>query len=332
LQAKPSSWSWVFAHLNTTILDTFYISKRTRKQTQDRLHQCKQCRFQTLNSKRQGTTNIAEHLAKHGIYQTRVVGSNAQPTIVDMFKRPVSTSNAVPLMSLEQAIIEWIINTFQPFVAVEKPSFQRIFECIQHELPLRSGDTVRERIMSQVNDRYLTLKDELELVSSVSLSLDAWTSPNHIPVFAIIGHWISPNFVKKEALFEFYALKGMHSGENMARITFQMLKELGVLHKFLALTADNATNNNTLVEHLHCQLLTLFNDEVDLELGNTRTIMRFRGKEHRIRCIAHVLNLIVRKILDDLKTGTAKEAKDLNENSIGSEPLNGVVKIRMLIL
>jgi hypothetical protein len=38
LQAKPSSWSWVFAHLNTTILDTFYISKRTRKQTQDRLY------------------------------------------------------------------------------------------------------------------------------------------------------------------------------------------------------------------------------------------------------------------------------------------------------
>jgi hypothetical protein len=40
-----------------------------------------------------------------------------------MFKQLASTSNIVLLMSLEQAIIEWIINTFQLFVVVEKPSF-----------------------------------------------------------------------------------------------------------------------------------------------------------------------------------------------------------------
>ena len=57
--------------------------------------------------------------------------------------------------------------------------------------------------MGQLNDCFLSLKEELELTSSVSLSLDAWTSPNYIPVFAIIGHWITLNYVKKEALFEF---------------------------------------------------------------------------------------------------------------------------------
>jgi hypothetical protein len=36
------------------------------------------------------------------------------------------------MVSLEQAILEWIVNTLQPFVVVERPSFQRIFECIQH--------------------------------------------------------------------------------------------------------------------------------------------------------------------------------------------------------
>jgi hypothetical protein len=99
-------------------------------------------------------------------------------------------------MSLEQAILEWIVDTLQPFVVVEKHSFQRIFECIQHELPLRSGDTVRNRIMGQLNSRYSRLKEELELASSISLSLDAWTSPNYIPVF-------TPNYVKCKALFEF---------------------------------------------------------------------------------------------------------------------------------
>ena len=85
----------------------------------------------------------------------------------------------------------------------------------------------------------------------------------------------------------------MHSGENMAGITFGSLDQLGVLQKLLAITADNASNNDTLVEHLHRRLLTLFDDEVDLDIGNVQPIMRFRGKQHRIRCIAHVLNLIV---------------------------------------
>lgn len=88
-------------------------------------------------------------------------------------------------------------------MVVEKPSFQRIFECIQHQLPLQTGDVVRTRIMGQLDDRILSLKDELELASSISLSLDAWTSPNHIPVFAVIEHWITLNYIKREALFKF---------------------------------------------------------------------------------------------------------------------------------
>jgi hypothetical protein len=40
-----------------------------------------------------------------------------------MFRQPISTQIPVVMMSLEQAILEWIINTLQPFVAVEHLSF-----------------------------------------------------------------------------------------------------------------------------------------------------------------------------------------------------------------
>lgn len=75
-------------------------------------------------------------------------------------------------MSLELALIEWIINTLQPFVVVEKPSFQRIFKCIQHQLPLPTRDTIRNRITGRLSNRYLSLKEEFELASFVSLFLD----------------------------------------------------------------------------------------------------------------------------------------------------------------
>ena len=120
-------------------------------------------------------------------------------------------------------------------------------------------------------------------------------------------HQITPNFIKQEALFEFCALHGVHSGENMAAVTFSLLEDLVIELKLLAITSDNAPNNDTLVEHLHQKLLKQFDNKVDPNFGNTRPIMRFCGKQSCIRCIVHVLNRIVQKILAELKTGTARE-------------------------
>jgi hypothetical protein len=196
--------------------------------------------------------------------------------------------------------------------------------------------------MKQYNECLSSLYTELELCLSVLLLLDRWKSPNHIPIFRVIGHWISPNWVKRETLFEFCRLKGIHSGENIAAVTWEMLRDLTIKHKLLAITGDNASNNDTLVEHLHRMLLEEFDDTIDQDLGNLKPIMRFRSKQSHIRCLAHVINQIVHKILDDLKTGTAKEAQDrvelatmnpeheLDDNEISAA--NAVVKIRLLVL
>jgi hypothetical protein len=51
-------------------------------------------------------------------------------------------------------------------------------------------------------------------------------------------------------------------------------------HKILAFTADNASNNDTLVEELSVLL------------------PKFKGAQARVRCFAHILNLIVKVSLD----------------------------------
>jgi hypothetical protein len=90
---------------------------------------------------------------------------------------------------------------------------------------------------------------------------------------------------------------------------------------------------------LHQTLREEFDDEVDLDFGNLKPIMQFRGKQGRL---AHVLNRIVKKILSDLNTGTAKEARERVEaaardpqmkiQDIEIRSANSVVKIRLLIL
>ena len=98
---------------------------------------------------------------------------------------------------------------------------------------------------------------------------------------------------------------GIHSGENLASIVSELLRELGLRQKLLAITADNASNNGTLVDHLHKELLCEFDDYLDPDLeisgGSPKPLMRFRGQKHYIRCSAHTLNLIVKDLLNYLK-------------------------------
>ena len=105
----------------------------------------------------------------------------------------------------------------------------------------------------------------------------------------------------KEAVLEFKEIEGAKSGENMAQIVFELLHELDIESKVLSITSDNASNNETLVEEFNSSLCEHF-------VGSPNPL-RFKGQESYIRCLAHVLNLIVKKILTTLKSRDCKLAK-----------------------
>lgn len=81
----------------------------------------------------------------------------------------------------------------------------------------------------------------------ISLSLDVWTSKNAKAMLGVIGHWITPDFVYRERVLEFIEIEGPHTGENMADTVYPTLMELSLETKLFAVTADNAANNDTLV-------------------------------------------------------------------------------------
>ncbi|KAM4060894.1 hypothetical protein HRG_014366 [Hirsutella rhossiliensis] len=76
-------------------------------------------------------------------------------------------------------------------------------------------------------ERREKLKIELQYnCATISLTLDIWTAPNRVPIFAIITHWITPEFEER----------GVE----------KTLEELRLKPKLLAITGDNAANNGTL--------------------------------------------------------------------------------------
>jgi hypothetical protein len=305
-------------------------------------------RFQVLESNRRGvTTGMGDHLKTHSItkesHHARINGygraiSGGDYTEADAWSgRPRQRAR----LTAKESIRRWFVKHRQPFSVVETPAFQEMFLAHNTTCAYRSRITLRNHIYTDFVERREKLKIELEYnCITISFTLDIWTAPNRVPIFAIIAHWITLEFDEREEVIEFIELKGSHTGEQLAEIVEKTLEELKLKPKLLAITGDNAGNNGTLCQSLYDSLKTKFDDKVS-PIGRPR--MRFHGRKSWIRCLAHVTSLICEDVLQDLKAGTAKEAKKMldkwDEENIsnnytipGDSSRSAIAKIRLLNL
>jgi hypothetical protein len=224
----------------------------------------------------------------------------------------------------------------QPFIAVETTSFQKIFEDIPGiDPPFQSATTYKRYIENEFVKYRSIVKQELaETCQSIALSLDAWTSKNQLSIIAVIGHWLTSKFEYKERVLEFSEIQGDHTGENLAESVENMLIELSLEFKLLTITADNASNNETLCYSLYKNLSKRFDLEFN-NIENQHLTLRFQGLNSFVRCLAHILNLVVKQFLSALKTGdieSAGEACEKIKNGKDIPELSALARLRVLIL
>jgi hypothetical protein len=106
-------------------------------------------------------------------------------------------------------------------------------------------------------------------------------------------------------MLEFKGLHSKYTSENLSRVVFSALQDLNIKHKLFAIVSDSASNNSTLVDHLHKQLLNEFNNKLS-DVFNSKLVIRFQGQKGYIHCIAYALNRICKDILAKLKSSTVE--------------------------
>ncbi|KAJ6038636.1 hypothetical protein N7460_007353 [Penicillium canescens] len=305
---------WIWGYFETTAIDCPWVIKRTNKRRLvDREIRCMhvdektgtRCDWHTSDSQRQNTTsNMKTHLAKHGIYcpTSSIQPAKKGPDIRSFMGGKQSLTHQEVL---ERNAIRWIVTDMKAFTTVESPEFQQMFRDIPGiEPPFTSRHTLRDRIMQEFAIQRTNLKNELTLTcKTIALSLDIWTSQNHLPILGIIGHWLTDEFEYRERLLEFTELQGVHSGENLAIAVENMLTELSLEDKLISITGDNASNNEAMASELYFSLS-------DRPRGaDAMPAPLYRGLDSYIRCLAHVLNLIVKDILRNVGSGTMEQAQ-----------------------
>jgi hypothetical protein len=135
------------------------------------------------------------------------------------------------------------------------------------------------------------LKERLHLAKSkIHISIDAWTSEEGTNYVAVVAHFLDEKHKLQTALLDLPPLKGPHSGENIAKLLSTVIDLYDISAVIGFFMMDNAGNNDTCIGELAKQYPTI-------------------TQQSRLRCVGHILNLIVKALL--FGTGVSKLEKEL---------------------
>ncbi|KAF5310636.1 hypothetical protein D9619_008095 [Psilocybe cf. subviscida] len=149
-------------------------------------------------------------------------------------------------------LASWIVACDQPFEEVDRPEFQDLLKYVHHSrasFTIPGRNAIRRRIMKLGEVELAATKEMFStLKGRISISLDAWTSPNNIVFLGIVAHYTTNDGKLEELLIDFQELVGEHSGENIAEAVWETLTYYQIEDQIMAFMLDNATNNDTFVD------------------------------------------------------------------------------------
>ncbi|CDO77912.1 hypothetical protein BN946_scf184727.g1, partial [Trametes cinnabarina] len=204
----------------------------------------------------------------------------------------------------------WILDDNLPFTMGESPSLARLFQYLKVKFVLPSDTTVRNILAQIFAELHSKVVRELANVKSkIAYSTDTWSTRQMVFTFAgTLAHFIDDDWKLVERLVDFYHVQDdEHKGQEGAKAFVASASKRGGLDKmspaperpslwhhwltcvpyFVSLTMDNASANDVLARTVGLLLLKRYG-------------IHFTPENGRIRCIAHVVNLVVQKILSKL--------------------------------
>ncbi|KAG6721372.1 hypothetical protein I3842_03G109000 [Carya illinoinensis] len=102
----------------------------------------------------------------------------------------------------------------------------------------------KERIKCFLNDS----------LDRISLTSDLWTSITTNGYICFTTHFLNKKWVLEKMVLNFSFMPPPHNNISLSEKIYNLLCEWGIQHKIFALTFDNASSNDVLVELLRTQL------------------------------------------------------------------------------
>jgi hypothetical protein len=249
------------------------------------------------NEKLLGTSNLWKHIQTH---------SECTSDIKKNFRARNKTSD-IPLptkKNIEKSLINYIISTNQPFNCVEQKSFQQFVSILaqRNDIVPSSSSSIRTLINSEFETyKELQRNEFMRLDSKISFTMDGWTSPNNLSIEAITAHYIDENWNRKSVILAIREMKSS-TGVELANLFKKVMKEYNIdQSKILAITMDNASANNSMIEEVNLSQQDSFQSINNNNFDNNENISQLYESSNfnatRVRCFAHIINLVCKEAL-----------------------------------
>ncbi|WOL13416.1 zinc finger BED domain-containing protein RICESLEEPER 2-like [Canna indica] len=251
---------------------------------------CKYCQKEyAVDTKKNGTSALNYHAKT-----CKKISGNEDKTQSQLSLQPSGDDESTGMLStwkFDQAAIRKSLARMKivdelPFKFVECEGFKEFMHnaCPRFKFPSRW--TVSRDCFQLYMDERLKLKHYLKNNDQrISITTDTWTSIQQINYICITAHFIDRDWKLHKKILNFCPISS-HKGESIGRAIETCLLEWGI-DKVFTITVDNASSNDVAVEHLKRKFINW---------GTTIA----NGKYLHMRCIAHIINLIVQDGLKDL--------------------------------
>ena len=181
---------------------------------------------------------------------------------------------------VDRALLILIIACCLPFVIVESKAFVSFVASLNPDYKL----PCRKKLRSLLSDLYLEkveiLKSKLPLVKSLSITTDGYTSCQNYSYISATAHFISEktNFIS--FCLGFAYVNGRHQAEDLKDALQKIFDNYKMEGKIMGIVSDNAPN-----------------------IRNALTALKVSMGIEPIRCMAHVLQLVVKNVIELIDNG-----------------------------
>ena len=177
-----------------------------------------------------------------------------------------------------------------PFQFVEYDGIKKCFGYLHPDFKAVTRNTIKADVLKMYKKEKEKLRSELGEVSGrISLTSDCWTSITTDGYISLTAHFVDKFWCVQKRILNFCFMAPPHTGIHFSSHVFNLLKEWGIQKKIFSLTLDNASNNDVFAENLKWELELLS-----------------EGDFFRVRCCAHILNLIVQDGLKEIDDAVIK--------------------------
>jgi hypothetical protein len=189
---------------------------------------------------------------------------------------------------VNEALVSLIVVRNLAYRAVEWPEFHHLCMALNSRslslLP-SSHSTMAGLISQSYESSKSIVRKRLEhAMSRIHISLDIWTSPNRLLLLGICCQFVGSDRAKIEQALLGLRPVSNHSGKEQWLVLRRVLVEYGILRSVGTIMGDNSSTNDTL-----CRAMS-----VDLECDEG---IQWNPVANRLRCLGHILNLVVNAFL-----------------------------------